>query len=173
MTIVIHHSAQLWDIAGVDGLQVMEKLFGKTVDRIALFQSIDVTLDETHSILRLCEGNFRIAWYGNPELFEQHIQQAKIDDRVWVKRPNWMVTLLLNESARLDLTTLAIPKPPHRLHGLPLNCAVPARIEGISVLIWHHLVSEQPCFELQMARDDLEPIKAKLSLQHSFSPQQT
>lgn len=161
MTIAFHNPAQLWDIAGVDGLQATKSLFGEQVDRIALFQSLEA---DSCSILRLCEGNFRIAWYGDGQQFEAQVQPIQIGHQIWIKRLSWLSAIVLPESATSTLTELAVPKPPHRLDNLPLNCAVPARINGTFVLIWKHLFFGQPCFELQTALSDRETVSAKLSI---------
>lgn len=65
-----------WDIAGVDGLQVVKSLAKcDRISCIAPFQSIETTIaGNPCSILRLCEGNFRLAWLGDSSVLEQAIQ---------------------------------------------------------------------------------------------------
>jgi hypothetical protein len=159
MTIAFHNSSMLWDIVGVDGLQAMKTLFGEKVDRIAPFQSLEL---ESCSILRLCEGNFRIAWHGDSVKLDEHIQFAQAQYQIWIKRSNGLSAIVLPESAASKLVKLAVPKPPYRLDPMPLNCAAPSRIDNLSVLVWKHPVLRKPCFELQMALSDQRAIAAKL-----------
>lgn len=151
-----------WDFAGVDGLQVAKHLFGDAVDQLAPFQSAEIPFHSGHcSVLRLCEGNFRVSWQGDSAQFQQQIEQAQQGQRVWVKQLPWLSTLFLSETAGLQhLAPIATPKPPYRLQAMPLHCAIPARIEGMSVLIWHHPVQAQPVFELQMALHHARSIQA-------------
>jgi hypothetical protein len=161
---ILPHSTQLWDLAGVDGRSVMQALFGPMIDRIAPFQSLDTTLDSHPcAILRLCEGNFRIAWSGDSQI-AQRLQAAQIGQRVWCKPLRWLTAIGLPASAHPQLLALAKPKPPHRLEGLPLNCAVPARLDGTAVLIWRQARWGQPGFELHTAWRDRETIQAKLAI---------
>lgn len=154
---------QLWDFAGVDGLQ-FALLLSDAARKIAPFQSTEITfLGYPCSLLRLCGGNFRLGFENNPTL-EQTIQQVPPDLRVWVKRCDSMKAIALTESASLDLLSVAVTKPPHRLQGLQPNCAVPARIDGISVLVWRHQLLGQPIFELQMAMGDADIVRAKLAI---------
>jgi hypothetical protein len=145
---------QHWDFAGVDGLQVAQALFGQGVTRIAPFQSLDVDVaDYTCSVLRLCEGNFRVGVQGDGSGFQAAIKQAQIGRRVWVKQLPWLQIMAIPESTGLMLLpTVAIAKPPHRVIGLQPNCAACARIENQSALIWRHTWSGQPVFELHMAK---------------------
>jgi hypothetical protein len=167
MTPFLTFPCQYWDFAGIDGLQVAKTLFGDAIDRLAPFQSIETALapDPRHhcAVLRLCEGNFRVSWQGEIALFQQQITQAQNGQQVWVKQLPWLSPVFLTESfGLLRLPQVAIPKPPYRLQALPLNCAIPARIDGMSVLIWHHSIQDQPVFELQMAVQHIQPIQAIL-----------
>lgn len=166
MTTVFTPHHQLWDIAGVDGLQVARALFGEAIDRISPFQSLEALLqDQPCSVLRLCEGNFRVAWQSDsPTTFAQIAHPAQQDKRVWVKQFPWLGAIAVPESARLTrLFELAVPKPPHRLIGIQPDCAAPARIDGISVLVWRHVVADQPAFELHAATKDLDTVRAKIA----------
>lgn len=156
---------RLWDIAGNDGLQVVKTLAGDRITTIAPFQSIETTIAGNDcSILRLCEGNFRLAYLGNPNVLESAWQEF-VGDRVWLKRFSWLGAISISESIGLDyLPQIAVPKPPHRLKGLECDRALPARINGISVLIWRHQVLQQPAFELHTAFKNLELIKSILDL---------
>ena len=50
-----------WDFAGVDGGLVARALFGEAAARLSVWQSLDTDWDGSPcSVLRLCEGNFRI-----------------------------------------------------------------------------------------------------------------
>lgn len=159
-------SYQYWDIAGVDGLQVAKSLFGEKVDRIAPFQSLETTLETCPcSVLRLCEGNFRVSLQADSAVFEQAIGQAQQGKRVWIKQFAWMGAIAICESlGSMQLPQIAVPKPPHRLQGLQMNCAVPARIDNTAILVWRHSVLEQPAYELHAAVKDLDILKAKLLL---------
>lgn len=158
---------QLWDIAGVDGLQVVKSLTKcDRVTTIAPFQSLETTINGDHcAILRLCEGNFRIGWQGDRAILESALEPLIKSQRVWVQRFNWLGAITIPESVGIDyLPQIAVAKPPHRLALLKCDRAVPARIDDISVLIWRHLVLNQPAFELHTALTNLELIKAKLNL---------
>ncbi len=71
--------------------------------------------------------------------------------------------IALSESVALDvLPKIAVVQPPHHLEGLQPNCAVAARIDGVSVLIWRHQLLSLPVFELHTPVGDAEAIKVKL-----------
>jgi len=192
MTEFLDSGYQLWDFAGVDGLQFAKALFGETSGRIAPFQSFEFELLKTDtftinttphsvmprvfdsnetrcslngclcSVLRLGEGNFRISLQGEATVLEQAIAQLQPNYQIWAKRCEWMGAIAIPETLGLNLLPkIAIPKPPHRLEGLQSNCAVPARIDGISVLIWRHQLG-QPAFELHIAIKDIEAVQAKV-----------
>jgi hypothetical protein len=155
---------QLWDLAGIDGLQVARSLFGDGIARLAPFQSLEISLpDCSGAILRLCEGNFRLSLRGDVTLFVDALQKAQSDRRVWVKQFAWLGAIAMPESLGLKLLPqIAIAKPPHRLAGLLLHCAAPARIDEIAVLIWRHPLKE-PAIEIHAAKKDLEALQAKLA----------
>lgn len=161
---------QLWDFAGIDGLQMAKTLFGDTVDRLAVFQSIETHLLRCPcSVLRLCETNFRVVWYEDHPELPQILQQSAIGRQVWLRQFDWLGAMVLPDPTlsqahfAIDLLlNIAIPKPPHRLQ-LPIGGAAPARIDGVSVLIWRHLICEQPAFEIHTATKDLQFIQAKLT----------
>lgn len=156
---------RLWDIAGVDGLQVVKAIVGDRITTIAPFQSLETTIYGNHcSILRLCEGNFRLAYLGNPKVLESAMQEFQ-GYRVWLKRFQWLGAISISESFGLKyLPQIAVAKPPHRLESLECDRALPARIDGISVLIWRHQVLEQQAFELHTSLKNLELISAKLGI---------
>lgn len=162
--VLLPNDYQLWDIAGVDGLQVAKSLFGDEVGCIATFQSIETTLSGCPcSVVRLCEGNFRIAWQGNSTILEEAVQRVQ-GRRAWFKRFDWLGAIALSESVGLThLPQIAVAKPPHRLKGMLLNCAAPARIEGAAILVWRHFVLGQSAFELHTAVKDLETVKVRLT----------
>lgn len=125
---------QLWDFAGVDGLQFAQTLVGEAAGKLAPFQSLETTVaDYPCSLLRLCENNFRLGIQGNFAI------QAPAKMRVWVKRCETIKAIALPNSEQNLLLQIATTKPPHRLQEIALNRAVPARINGISVLIWGYL----------------------------------
>lgn len=82
--------------------------------------------------------------------------------RVCVKRYEKISAIALPNSEQNLLLQTATTKPPHRLQKTALNCAVLARINGISVLIWHHSLLGKPVLELHTAIRDAEAIKAIL-----------
>lgn len=152
---------QLWDFAGIDGLQMAKALFGEGIDRLSVFGSIDThLLNCPCSVLRLCETNFRVAAYDSFDL--QPLQQALIDRQVWLRQFGWLSAIVLPDSLGARLAQMATPKLPHRL-PLPIGCAAPAQIDGVSVLMWRHLVCEQPALEMHAATKDLQFIQAKLT----------
>ena len=155
--------SHLWDFAGVDGLQLARQL-AYAADRLAPFQSLETTIDDQPcSLLRLCEGNFRLRVPSHVAIAALQGQQSGL--RVWVKQCAWMSAIALPEAGGLhQLPGLAIPKPPHRLVGLSVDRAVPARINGLSVLIWRHLVGGQPAFELHTATRDLKSLQTALQV---------
>ena len=159
---------QLWDFAGIDGLQMARSLFGDAIDRISIFQSIDIHLSDCPcSVLRLCETNFRVVWYDEHPHLPQRLQQAAIGRQVWLRQFNWLGAILLRNPCGailpdpIDPLLIATPKPPHRL-PLPIDCAAPARIDGVSVLIWRHAIDGQPALEVHTATKDLQFIQTKL-----------
>ncbi|MBE9182869.1 hypothetical protein IQ268_30500 [Oculatella sp. LEGE 06141] len=159
----IETNHQLWDWAGVDGLQLAQSLFGDAVRKIAPFQSLDTTLNGSPcSVLRLCEGNFRVAIA--PTAAVEAIIRGRDGLRIWVKRCDTMGAIVLPESPGLTLLPqIATTKPIYRLDTLHPNCAAPARIDGMAVLVWRHSWSYQPIVELQVAQRHLTAVKAKLS----------
>ena len=151
---------QLWDFAGIDGLQMAKALFGESIDRLAVFQSLDIQLVGCScSVLRLCETNFRVVWYENHPAILQLMQQAATGRQVWLQQFDWLGALLLDAN-NLPLDII-IPKPPYRL-PLP-GGAAPARIDRVSVLIWRHLIKGQPALEIHTATKDLQFVGAKLA----------
>ena len=96
---------QLWDIAGVDGLQVVKSLTKcDRVTTIAPFQSLETTINGDHcAILRLCEGNFRIGWQGDRAVLESALEPLIKNQRVWVQRFNWLGAITIPESVDIRL----------------------------------------------------------------------
>jgi hypothetical protein len=147
-----------WDITGIDGLQLTKLWFGSGVDRIAPFQSLETTWgDKSCSVLRLCEGNFRISCAESPA--QINIPQ---NYRGWVKQFDWLGAIAIPDVALSCLEEIAIPKPPYRLSHLKLNCALPARIDGIAVLIWRHLLHHQSVIEIHTTQQDLYVVKTRI-----------
>lgn len=152
-----------WDMAGIDGLQVAKLWFGAAVDRMAPFQSLETVCGgKPCSVLRLCEANFRVSCPAHLAIADS-IRHY----RVWMKQFDWLSAIAVADATtphlqKLNLQKLAIPKPPHRLDDLQPNRAIPARIDGIAVLIWRHSLGDRPVVELQAARKDLDRVRAKL-----------
>ena len=156
--------SDLWDFAGIDGLQLAKRL-DMGADRLAPFQSLETTIDhQPCSLLRLCEGNFRLR-VQSPMAIAALLQAQQADLRVWVKQCAWMSAIALPETIDWhQISSLAVPKPPHRLAGMACDRAVPARINNLSVLIWRHTIYGQPAFELHTATRDLEHVQTALQI---------
>jgi len=153
--------ACLWDIAGVDGLQVMKRLLGDRCDRIAPFQSLEAEIDHIPcSILRLCEANFRLRWTGDATHLQTLLTAAASHQQVWVKQFPWLASVRLTAEMSVEqLAKIAIAKPPFSLPSLALNCAAPARINGLSCLVWRHSIQHTETIELHTARQTLHHLK--------------
>ena len=156
---------QLWELAGVDGLQLVKRLASDVVEKIAPFQSIDfIFTGYQYSVLHLGEGNYRLGLYGDLGTygglnFEEAIASAKIGLQVWAKPCGTMQTIALPEATALNLLPrIAVVKPPHCLQRLSPNCAVPATVHEIPVLIWRHRLLSEAVFELHSAVQDAETI---------------
>lgn len=151
-------TTQLWDIAGADGLEVAEQLFGKSVGYLSPFQSVETVLkNEACSVLRLCDRNFRIR-YGAP--LDQLV--TPLNRCVWVKRYPWLTSLTISTKQLLVLTEHLTVRAPHRLAHFPNHQALPACLETIPLLIWRHLIEGKPGIELQVAQKDLRRLKQRL-----------
>jgi hypothetical protein len=156
---------QLWELVGVDGLQLVKRLVSGVAAKIAPFQSLDfIFTGYQYSVLRLGEGNYRLGLYGDLGTygglnFEEAIASAKIGLRVWAKPCGTMQTIAIPEATGFDLLPrIAVFKPPHHLEELPLNCAVPATIQEIPTLIWRHRLLSEAVFELHTAVQDAETV---------------
>jgi len=152
----------LWDFAGIDGLQVARHLFGEQIAHISPFQSLTTTLQgRPCAVLRLCEHNFRVALPQGLEL-DQLIHP--LHQQIWIARSPYLAALTLPVEQGLSwLYQRATTKPLHRLQPLPGDRAVPARLGGIAVLIWHHSWLGQPRLELHTATVDLPLVQARLA----------
>jgi hypothetical protein len=144
---------RLWDLAGIDGLQVAITLFGSAADTIAPWRSLQLDWQgRSLSLLRLCENNFRIGLEGNPQPLVAALRTAAVDAQVWWRPCDRMVSSAILAASSVDLLPqIAIPKPPHRLLGLPDDCALPCRIAGNAVVVWRHSLQGQSAFEIQTA----------------------
>ncbi|MEM7773451.1 MAG: hypothetical protein AAF327_23460, partial [Cyanobacteria bacterium P01_A01_bin.37] len=150
----------LWDFAGVDGLQVAIALFSPDITYIAPFQSLTTEFNQQPcAVLRLCEGNFRVALPAGGNAIERAI--ADLGLKVWVKPCDRIATLFLFTDKGLErLSQLAMTKPIYTLSPFPLNRAVPARINGIAILAWHILWQGQPKLVIQTAVQDCDTVHA-------------
>lgn len=150
-----------WDLAGADGLVAARALFGEAIDHLAPFQSMETTLEGLPcAVLRLCDRNFRLTY---PGPLNQILEALRL--QIWIKQLDWMGSVVLpNQSSTISLNPEGCPsilayasvRAPHRLHGLPLHCAVPAQILTLPVLIWHHPIQGQPTVELHLAKAQIE-----------------
>lgn len=149
----------LWDFAGVDGLQVARHLFGTKVSQLSPFQSLTTTFEgQPCAVLRLCESNFRV-------VLAQELALDKIisplHQRVWVARSPYLSKLMLPVEPGLTwLSQVATTKPTFTLKPFPHDRAVPARLDGIAILIWHYQWLGQPRLDLQMATTKLSEMQA-------------
>jgi hypothetical protein len=164
-SLILHSSSlpnSLWDWAGVDGLQFGKALFGEPIGRIAPFQSIETHYQNTPcSVLRLCEGNFRLSLPQEVSLEEAIAQSTHF--QVWIKPCKQLTTIVLPEAIGLDLLLqIAVTKPIYRLEAIAPHCAVPAQIDHIAVLIWRHVLQEQPTVEIQVSLQDRDAVEVKL-----------
>jgi len=153
----------LWDFAGVDGLQVAIALFSSSVTHLAPFQSLTAEFNhQPCSVLRLCENNFRVVLLDDDDAIQGAI--ANLGLKVWVKRGDRTAILLFPaEEGLARLLDIATTKPIYTLSPFPLNRAVPARINGIAILAWHHLWHGQPKLAIQVAISDLDSFLADTS----------
>ena len=152
----------LWDFAGVDGLSVARALFGEAVARLSVWQSREADRDGIPcSLLRLCEGNFRLGLHGRDTgALASALEQVARGRRVWVKSGH-RAALHVRDAVEA-IIPVATVKPPHRLAGLPMNRAVPARLEDRAVLLWRHTVGGVRLVEVHMAAPDLDGVRATL-----------
>lgn len=149
---------RLWDIAGIDSLEVAQRLFGEAVGYLAPFQSLEtVVAGQDCSVLRLCDRNFRIAY---PGPLNQHI--APLQASVWIKQYSWLSAVFLPESQLSHLANQATVRPPHRLANLPNHQAVPAQLDDIAILIWRHPTQGSPTVELHTARTAANDLLKKI-----------
>ncbi|MGD1859490.1 MAG: hypothetical protein ACFB0E_05910 [Leptolyngbyaceae cyanobacterium] len=151
----------LWDFAGVDGLQAAIALFSPAVSHLAPWQSLTAEWQQRScSVLRLCENNFRVAL---PEdmSFDQAIQV--LDFKVWVK-PYPAATLMLPVEVGLPrLQTIATTRPIYTLNPFPSDRAVPARINDMAILAWHHPWQGQPKLAIQTSNTSVQAIQLALA----------
>lgn len=152
--------SKLWDMTGVDSVEVAQLIFGKQTIYLAPFQSVDIVLEgEGCSVLRLCDRNFRIRYAGPLKQLIHPLQRC-----VSLQQYDWLGTLTIPTHQLSALTKRATIRPPHRLENLPDHQAVPARLQGISLLIWRHFIQEQSAIEIHTAKKDLSKLTAQLDL---------
>ena len=152
----------LWDFAGVDGLQAAIALFTPAISHIAPFQSL--TTDFNHqpcSVLRLCENNFRVALSKKLD-FDDAI--ADLNLKVWSKPYSAALLAIPAEPGLARLAKIATTKPPYTLTPFPCERAVPARINSIAILAWHHLWDKQPSVSIQTASVNADEIRQAFSI---------
>lgn len=181
MTVAINPPGYyLWDFAGMDGLQAALNLFGERVGHLGPFQSLETSFNaHACSVLRLAERNFRVA------LSRDHGLDLAIADMgldLWVKHSNplkasapirqaaggceHIATLVISEQwGQTYLPFLGTTQPIHQLKNLPLHCAVPARIEQTSVLVWRHCWLGHPRFDLHTAQADAQTIARAITVE--------
>ncbi len=154
----------LWDFAGVDGLAVAMALFGEPVKKLAVWRSL-VTPDSCYAILRLCEGNFRIRTAEQDHNFSEKLAQACTGKRVWYAQLTYLGALSFPSHTILPrLEQIATSKPPFRLHNLPLDCALPARIDGTAIVLWRYLWQGTDLVQIHCAQRDRQKISDYLQV---------
>ncbi len=145
----------LWDLSGVDSLEVAQSLFGEEVTYLSPFQSVETSLaGRACSVLRLCDRNFRIRYSGPLDKSVLSLQRC-----VWVKQYDWLGSLTLPIEQLPKLIENATARAPHRLTSLPNHQAVPARSKDIPLLIWRHTIQEMPAVELHAAQSEIDRLK--------------
>lgn len=155
---------KVWDIAGVDSIQVVESLFGEAASYLAPFQSLETQIQgEACSVLRLCDRNFRICCSGALDQLANPLIQS-LNARVWIKQYDWLNVITLPISQLPAIVECTTVKAPHRLTNLPENQAVPARLDDVAVLIWRHVVKTKPAIELHVAQADWHKLNEKMNL---------
>lgn len=156
----------LWDFAGVDGLQAAIALFSPAISHISPFQSLTANFShQPCSVLRLCENNFRVALpqtISGETAFEKAI--ADLNLKVWAKRCPAATFIVPADLALSRLPKIAMTKPLYSLTPFPCDRAVPARINGVAILAWHHLWYEQPRVYIQTASANVNEIRKAFSL---------
>lgn len=150
----------LWDFAGVDGRQAAIALFTPAILHLAPFQSLTATFQQQScAVLRLCENNFRVAL---PDKMPFEAAIAALELQVWVKPcPAGNLVLPVDEGLS-HLRAIATTKPIYTLHPFPCDRAVPARIEGLAILAWHHHWPGQPRLTIQTAQANVQAIQRLL-----------
>lgn len=150
----------LWDFAGLDGLQAAIALLTPAVSHLAPFQSLTAEFQhQPCAVLRLCENNFRVAL---PDAMPFDGAIAALGLKLWV-RPCPAATLVLPVEAGVSrLQAIATTKPIYTLKPFPCDRAVPARINGLAILAWHHYWQRQPRLTLQTAQANVEAISEAL-----------
>jgi hypothetical protein len=155
----------LWDFAGVDGLAVAVALFGGPVKKLAPWRSL-VTPDSRYAVLRLCEGNFRIRTAEGDQDFPAKLAQACAEKRVWYAQLAYLEALSFPRDAILPrLEQVATPKPPFRLHHLPIDCALPARIDSTAIILWRYCWQGADLVQIHCSREHRQKISGYLQLQ--------
>ncbi|MGB3786448.1 MAG: hypothetical protein WA949_00455 [Phormidesmis sp.] len=159
---------KLWDMAGVDGLEAAQSLFGEEVIYLSRFQSVETVLaGKECSVLRLCDRNFRIRYSGP---LDQLITDQLITDQlitplqhcIWIKQYSWLGTLTFPIEQLPAFIENATTRAPHRLTDLPNNQALPARFKDIPLLAWRHNIQGNPAVELHAAQTDLDRLSEQL-----------
>jgi len=151
-------SQMLWDMAGVDALDVARSIFGEEVGYLAPFQSLETVVQGKEcSVLRLGDRNFRIVYSDT-----LHHLITPLPSRVWIKQYDWLSAVTLSLEQLPALLKKATVRAPHRLAGLPRHQAVPARIDDIATLIWRHPVQAKPTVELHLAQANLDRLIKKI-----------
>lgn len=153
----------LWDFAGVDGRQAAIALFTPAISHLTPFQSLTAEFQhQPCAVLRLCENNFRVAL---PEKMPFEAAIAALELQVWVK-PCPAANLVLPVDEGLSrLRAIATTKPIYTLHPFPCDRAVPAHIEGLAMLAWHHRWQGQPRLTVQTAQANVQAIQRVLASQ--------
>ncbi len=148
----------LWDMAGVDGLEAAQSLFGEEVIYLSRFQSVETVLaGKECSVLRLCDRNFRIRYSGPLDQLITPLQYC-----AWIKQYDWLNALTFPIEQLPTFIENATTRAPHRLTNLPNHQALPARFKDVPLLIWRHNIQGSPAVELHVAQTDLDRLSEQL-----------
>ena len=81
---------------------------------------------------------------------------AALNLKVWSK-PYSAATLVVPTNFGLErLPKIGKTKPVYTLEPFPCDRAVPARIDGVAILAWHHLWGGQPTQHIQTSATNAE-----------------
>lgn len=148
------HQPTPWDMAGAEGREVAQSLFGDCINQLAAFQSLETSLEgEPCGVLRLCDRNFRISY---PGPLDQIVRS--LNRNVWIQQFPWLAAASLSSHELSAIAYKLTARPPHRLINLPENQAVPVQINSTSFLLWRRNFQQENDLEIHTARCKLDSL---------------